>query len=339
MKRRSLIKSAAAGVLALTLAACSAQGVNTDPTTSGVAAIGTPTIGLSYIPNIQFAPMYVAVDSGMFASRGVKATLRHHGANEGLFTALAAGQEDYVIAGGDEMMQARAEGMDLVAIASYYRVYPVEIIVPESSGITSLAGLKGKNIGVPGRYGESWFGLQVALKQGGLTEADVTITEIGYTQQAALTTGKVDAVTGYSNNDAVQFALAGFKARSLPLTGDVPLVSISLVTTQKELDAHPQVAKAVVAGMVQGIEAVSQDPEKAITISTKEIPGLSESAARAAARATLDATIKVMVGSQGMVTGRLDPAQWAAMATFMKDQGLLKAAVDPAKAMSTAYLP
>ena len=37
-------------------------------------------------------------------------------------------------------------------------------------------------IGVPGKYGESWFGLQVALRSAGLTESDVKITEIGYTQ-------------------------------------------------------------------------------------------------------------------------------------------------------------
>jgi hypothetical protein len=147
----------------------------------------------------------------------VTPTLRHHGSNEGLFTALLSGEEDYVLAGGDEVVQARSEGMDLVAIGQYYRSYPVTIIVPENSDIHTAADLAGRSIGVPGRFGESWFGLLAALAQAGLTQDDVSIVEIGYTQQAALTTGRVEAIIGFSNNDQVQFATAGIPTRTVPL--------------------------------------------------------------------------------------------------------------------------
>lgn len=51
---------------------------------------------------------------------------------------------------------------------------------------------------------------------GGLTESDVLITEIGYTQQAALTTGQVEAIIGFANNDQVQFERAGIPTRAIP---------------------------------------------------------------------------------------------------------------------------
>src|SRR5699024_9318520 len=119
------------------------------------------------------------------------ATVRHHGAQEGLFTAIASGQEDFVIAGGDEALQAREQGIDLVAIATLYRENPVQVIVRADGPITSLADLAGRRIGIPGRYGTSWFGLLVALRSAGLSEAEIEVVEIGYTQQAALTTDKV----------------------------------------------------------------------------------------------------------------------------------------------------
>jgi NitT/TauT family transport system substrate-binding protein len=58
---------------------------------------------------------------------------------------------------------------------------------------------------VPGKFGESWFGLLAALAGANLTQSDVDVVEIGYTAQAALTTGKVEAVVGFSNNDQVKF--------------------------------------------------------------------------------------------------------------------------------------
>ncbi|MBK8435334.1 MAG: ABC transporter substrate-binding protein [Austwickia sp.] len=344
------ILTTAAAAAALSLAGCAAGGPanggtgSASPGSSGASGASTPaaqgsaTLGLTYIPNIQFGPFYVGLEKKTFEARGVNLTLRHHGSNEGLFTALAAGQEDFVIAGGDELLQARAEGMDLVAISSYYRTYPVVLIVRDESPIKTTKDLRGHSIGLPGRYGESWFGLQVALKDAGLTEKDVRITEVGYTQQAALTTDKVDAIVGFSNNDAVQFGLAGVKTRTIPLARNVPLVSISLVTTAKLLKDRPNLARSVAEGMLDGIEAVKADPEGAITISTGQVPGLAQEQAAAAARVTLAATLKIMVDAQGKVAGKLDPAQWQDMAEFMTAQGLLTKPVDPAVAMSTEYV-
>ena len=326
--------------LALSLSACASPAASPSAASPTTAAPAKVTMGLTYIPNIQFAPYYVAAGQGLFADAGADVTLRHHGANEGLFTALAAGQEDVVVAGGDELLQARAEGMDLVAIAQYYRTYPVVVIVPQASAITKLSDLKGRTIGVPGRYGETWFGLQVALKSAGLAESDGKINEIGYTQQAALTTGKVDAIVGFSNNDQVQFRQAGFATRTIPLApeGQNPLVSISLITTRSWLDAHPDAARAVARATVAGVQRTVADPDAALTTSRTYIPQLAnDTAAQARAKATLEATLPLWKGTS-TIDGRLDEARWAAMASFMAEQGLTSKPVDAAQAISTQPL-
>ena len=322
----------------LLLAGCSQPAPSAAPS-SGSAALPTPVIGLTYIPNVQFSPFYVAATDGDYAKAGVAPTLRHHGTSEGLFTAIASGKEDFVVAGGDELLQARAEGVDLVAVAAYYRSYPVKVIVPAASAITSLAGLKGHSIGIPGKYGENWFGLQVALRSAGLTEADVQIKEIGFTQQAALSTNKVDAVVGFSNNEVVQFGLAGFATRSLDIaSGQVPQVGICLATTSAYAAAHPEVVKAVVAGTLAGIRTTVADQAHALAVSGSYVPGLSAAAAQQSAKATLAATATLWADASGTVDGRLDVAQWTAMADFMAAQGLTKSRVDPTPAFSNSYL-
>lgn len=300
----------------------------------------TATIGLTYIPDIQFAPFYVAVEEGIFTQNGLTATLRHHGAQEGLFTALVAGQEQYVIASGDELVQARAQGMDLVAIGQYYHRYPVVLIVPETSTAQSVADLAGQRIGVVGRFGASWFGLQAAMVGAGLTEADVEIVEIGYTAQAALTTGKVDAVVGFSNNDQVQFALAGIPTRMLPLAadGEVPLVSVVLATTSEQLKAHPETARKVARSMVAAMDRAVAEPASAVAAGKKHIPTLDEAGAEASALATLEATIPLWTAQDGRTTGTMDEQDWSAMTEFMLAQGLMTAAVDPTEAMTNEYV-
>ncbi len=338
--RKILVAVLAAAVFALV--GCSQPASSTTPsstTSSSSAALPAATIGLTYIPNVQFSPFYVAESQGSFTKAGVNATLRHHGTSEGLFTALVAGQEQFVVAGGDEMLQARSQGMDLVAVSAYYRSYPVVLIVPDSSSITSLADLKGHSIGIPGKYGESWFGLQVALRSAGLSESDVKIKEIGYTQQAALQGGKVDAIIGFSNNDLVQATLANFPARSIPITsGDVPLVGASLITTTAYAKAHPEVVRAVVSGTLAGISAVVADQSQAMTISADYIPGLDVAATEAAAEATITATIPLWKGVDGVINGKLDSSQWAKMAEFMGANGLTAGTQDPTLAMSNDYL-
>ncbi|WP_282006256.1 ABC transporter substrate-binding protein [Propioniciclava sinopodophylli] len=332
MARLTRVALALLAALALVLTGCARTPAPAAPSApSGPAKV---TIGLTYIPDIQFAPFYVAAEDGIFTENGLDATLRHHGAQEGLFTALVAGQEQYVIAGGDELVQARAEGMDLVAIGQYYHAYPVVLIVPDASAVQSAADLAGLRVGIPGRFGESWFGLKAALHEAGLTESDVEVVEIGYTAQAALTTSQVDVVVGFANNDLVQFGLAGIPTRAVPLAaGDVPLVSIVLATTKANLDANPETARKVARSMVAGIEKVVAEPASAIEASRDHIPTLDEAGAAASAKATLEATLPLWRAS-GRPTGEMDAQAWADMVAFMRSAGLITADVAAGDAMT-----
>ena len=231
MKLSTIGRGLALGACAsLALSGCVA-GSNAGQSDS--SATGDVTIGLTYIPNVQFAPVYVADAQGMYNDAGVTATVRHHGSDEGLLTALLAGQEDVVIASGDEAAVAASQGLDIVSIGQYYASYPGTVIVPADSPIVTLSDLKGKTIGIPGEYGSSYYATLAAIKAGGLQTSDVTISSIGYTQQAALAAGQVDAVVGFTNNDAVQMRLSGLDIREIPLDdGSTPLVAASIITTR-----------------------------------------------------------------------------------------------------------
>lgn len=338
MHRRTLLSAA----LALAAAGCAGPAATTSgsPSTSvspSATPVGKATIGLSYIPNVQFAPFYVAEAEGLFDNVGAHIALRHHGATEGLFNAFSSGAEDFLVAAGSEAMQARAEGVDVVAVAAYYKAFPVQVLVLDSSPIRRLADLKGRSLGVPGRYGESWLAVQVALQTAGLTEKDVKIIEVGYTQVAALTTKKVEAVVGFSTNELIQLQAGGAQPRALPVAaGTVPLVSTCLLTSAAYAKANPTVVRGVVDALTQAIEKTAADESRAIDLAAAQIPGWTESS-RPNAQAVLAATVQLMSLTGGVFDPKLDAAQWTAMSKFLETSKLIKAPVPAAEAFSNDF--
>ncbi|MFH5823281.1 ABC transporter substrate-binding protein [Georgenia sp. AZ-5] len=343
---------AAVGVAAaLGLAACTApadrtteeRGGASEPAENGAGGAGRATIGLTYTPDIQFAPFYVAEERGYYEEAGVDVTLRHHGQSEGLFSAIGSGEEDVVVAGGDEMLQARAqaEPVPLKSVATLYQQYPVVLIVPADSGITSAADLEGRSVGIPGPFGETYFGLLALLRSAGLTEDDVDVQHIGYTQQSALQAGHVDAVMGYVNNDAVRFAQAGMDVRTIEIPpaedGNVPLVGVSIGVLDSTAAERPEDVAAVVAASLRGVQDVLDDPEAAVDVATGYIPDLARPEQREAALATLDATAPLYEGAAG--PGRHDGARWEQMVTFLSEHGLLESEVDASEAWTDEFVP
>ncbi len=293
------------------------------------------TLGLTYIPNVQFSPVYVAEDDAIYQAAGINMTVRHHGGEEGLFTALTSGDEDIVLASGDEVFQARDKGINLVSIASYYSSYPVTLIVKEGSPIRSIADLEGKRVGIPGEYGSSWFALLAMLEQAGMKKSDITTVSIGYTQQAALAGGEVDAIVGFTNNELVNFTESGMAVRQVSPKEELPLVSASLITTRSWLDAHPQEAQAVVAATRSGIERVIENPQRAIEATQARDATMTSPEQVASARAVLTATMTLFARDNGRVSLVQDASQWEEMANFQaRIPHLLTDPPDAAEAMT-----
>ena len=89
---------------------------------------------------------------------------------------------------------------------------------------------------------------------------------------------------------------------------------------------------------MSGISSTAADPERALTISADQVPGLGVEPALSAARATLTATLTVMLTPEGKADGSLDLAQWQAMADFMLAKGLLTKTADVTAATAPEVL-
>lgn len=313
-------------LLVLLVSACGSTSTGGNASSTPGASTKSITIGLGYVPDVQFAPFYVAQSKGYYSSAGLNVTF-NHGIVPDLFGSMVSGKNTFVFAGGDELLQARDKGIKAVDVATIFQKYPVSLIVPAASSIKTLADLKGHSIGVPGQYGSTYTGLLALLYKANLKLSDVHVQSINFTQVAALVSHKVDAVMGYSNNEPLQLAQHGFPVRTFNVSDYQPLISNGIITTEDTYHAQPQVVRAFVQATLKGLKDVIADPSGALTICKNYIPTLTDTAQ---ALTVLKATIPIWQGTNQ--PGYNDSAAWQSMGQFLVAQKMIKPVANLAQA-------
>lgn len=327
MKRKALLSLL---ILVGLIAACAPQ-VRTDPLPAELTPVRLP---VGFIPNIQFAPLYVSIEKGYFREEGLDVTIDYSMESDN--TVLVGADElQFAIVSGEQVLLARAQGLPIVYVACWYRDFPVGIASLSSEGIKTPADLRGKKVGTPVLSGASYIGLQALLAAGGLSEQDLTLDVIGFTQAEALAAGREQAAVVYVTNEPIQLRSQGYEVEVLRVADYLQLVSNGLITNEKTLAENPGLVRRMVRGMLRGIEDTVADPGGAYEISKRFVENLDQ-ADQGAQMAVLTTSIELY---QREPWGASDPQAWENMQRVLLDIGLLTAPLDLSQAYSNAYLP
>ncbi len=315
--------------LAVLLTACGSGTTTNTSTTPG--QIQKISIGLGYLPDIQFAPFYVAQSKGYYKAEGLDVTF-NHGIVPDLIGSMVAGQNTFVFAGGDNLLIARGKHIKAIDVGTIFQKYPVCLIVPADSPIKTLADIKGHTVGIPGPYDANYTGLLALLYKENLTIKDIKLQSINFTQVEALLSHKVDAVMGYSNNEPLQLRKRGMDVRTFNVSDYQPVVSNGILTMEEHYRSQPEQVKAFVRATLKGVQDVIADPAGALKISKSFVPNMNE----AQEREVLMATIPIWQSSNK--PGYNDPATWAATEQFLVAQKLMPAGQDVTQAYTNQAL-
>ncbi len=331
-------------LLALAVAACAPSvtpapstaipGGSTPAATTGATALTEVNVVMGYIPNIQFAPWYVAEKKGYFASEGIKVKYSWGFEIDGI-KLLGANQAAFALLGGDQVIQARAQDIPLVYVANFYNGFPITIFSLKEKNIKTPQDLVGKKVGLPAFWGASYTGWRALLYGAKIKESDVQVQDIGFAQVAAVTQGVVDAAAGYANNEPVQMRVAGKEINTIHVYEYSQLVGIGLVTNEKMIAERPDAVKKMVRAILRGVQDTIDDPNEALTISLQSLPEAGGANIKTT-QAVLDASIELWKNPR---LGFVDPADWTASVKFMRDAGFVKTDVDVAKAYTDKFLP
>ncbi len=316
-------------IFLLLLSACAPQAAAT--TQPAPDAVKLP---VGYIPDVQFAPLYVAMDKGYFKAAGIDLSLDYSQEVDGV-SLVGAGKIPFAIASGEQVLLARDKGLPVVYVLDWYQQYPVGVSASPSQNIHTPADLKGKTIGIPVLSGASYIGLRALLQAGGLKESDVNLEVVGYNQIAALTSGRVQAAVIYTPNEPTQLAAQGFPVNTLKVSDYLQLVGNGLITNEETLQKNPDLVRRMVSTMLKGIQDALADPQQAYAICEKYVPNLS--------KADQVVQMKVLTASmdlwQASRLGFSQPQAWQNMKDIMVTMGLVQASLDATKAFANQFIP
>ncbi len=282
----------------------------------------TVTLAMGFIPNVQFAPFYVAVEKGYFAEEGIEIAF-DYGWETDLLKLVGSDELQFAIASGDQVILARSQELPVVYVLNWYRRFPVCVVSLAETGIRNPADLVGRRVGTPALYGASYIGWRALLDAAGLNETDAELISIGYTQVAALTERQVEATICYAMNEPVQMEVAGEALDIIYVADYANLVSAGLVTNEKSIQDRPDLVQGMVRAALRGLAYTIEHPDEAFDMVLKYVPEAGSSdEAKVVNQAILAESIQFWKADPGQL-GRSDEANWQASVRIMEQMELV----------------
>jgi NitT/TauT family transport system substrate-binding protein len=297
------------------LLGCAPPGENPSPE--------TVTLAMGFVPNVQFAPFYVAVEKGYFADEGIQIEF-DYGWETDLLKLVGSDELQFGVASGDQVILARSQDLPVVYVMNWYRRFPVCVVSLQAVGVKEPADLVGKRVGTPATYGASYIGWRALLDAAGLDQSEVELISIGYTQVAALTEGQVDAAICYAMNEPVQMRAGGQAIDAIYVADFANLVSNGLFTNEKTIRENPALVQGMVRAALRGLADTIERPDEAFEISLKYVPELAgDPQTETVNRAILTESIEFWRADPGEL-GQSSEADWQAALRVMQQMGLVE---------------
>lgn len=313
--------------LAILLTACGSPNVQNE-------ALTHIRLPMGYIPNIQYAPFYVAVEKGYFKEAGIEIEFDYAFETDGV-ALVGAGELPFAVVSGEQVLLARAQGLPVTYVAAWYQQYPVSVVAKSELGVLVPQDLKGRKIGLPGLFGASYIGLRALLAAGKLTEADVTLDAIGFNQVELMAAGQQDIVVGYAANEPIQLRAQGIAVTELRVADYAQLAANGILASEKVIAENPELVRAFVGAFLKGLKDTIANPDEAFELSKSYIPNFSE-LDEGVQREVLAVSIEQW---QAERLGYSDPAAWENMQNVLLDMGLLSEKMDLSKAYTNEFVP
>jgi NitT/TauT family transport system substrate-binding protein len=271
------------GVLAVSVAL--AAGTATASPRS--AQLTKVTLQLKWVPQAQFAGYYAASLKGFYKAQGLDVTLKNGGPNIIPETVVASGQAQFGVDWLPSLLAARDSNTPLVNIAQVFDRSGMTQLTWKSSGINSIAKMKGKK--VANWLGGNQYELFAALTKAGMDPAKnqgVTIVQQPFDMNLFLKS-QVDSASAMTYNELAQvLESTNPKTGKLYTLKDLNVIKMQdagtgmledgLFSTESYLKspANQAIAVKVIAATLQGWIYCRDHQAECVQMTLKEGPTL-----------------------------------------------------------------
>lgn len=260
-------------------------------------------VQLNWVPEPEFGGLYAARDGGAYAKQGLEVEIASGAAGTPVIQIVASGQADFGVAGADDVLIARARGVDVVAVFATFQHSPLGVMVHEARGLQKLEDLKSGTLAIePGLPFGAWIkkkygfeGVTIVPYDGGVAKF---LADAQYAQQCYVTS---EPIAAKRKGKAPKV----FAAKD---TGFDPYTNV-LITRGSNVKQKLPLVRAFLAATRDGWRAYLADPKPANATMAKQNPAMDGE--------TFDEAAKTQVP---LVEGELPKGELGTMTAARWDQ-------------------
>lgn len=226
---------------------CSSSWLADDVSAETDERLDKVVLQLKWKHQFQFAGYYAALEKGFYREAGLDVTILEAVDGQESASQVIDGEADYGIAMSD-LVQLRAKGAPVVALACIFQHSPLVILAPKNNGIENIHDLKGKNISLEAHSEQ----LLSYLDSEGISINQLKIRPHDY-DTSKLISGEVDAMSAYSTdepflllNNGVEYSIFTPRAGGIDFYGD------TLFTTEMKIEENPEQVAAFLEASLKG---------------------------------------------------------------------------------------
>lgn len=230
------------------------------------------TLQLDWKPNAQFAGVLLAHYLGRYQRAGINLVIVPGPLPTAPLNALETDENVIICADDNLIIQARAAGQPVKAVAAMLQYSALGWMALKESGIKNMTDFKGKRLGV---HKDGEMALDIALAHFGLKRADVEVVEFGLDYADVLRSGRCDAIQGFVITEPFELTEMGLELQVMPAyEWSYEAYAQVLVTTERLLANEPGTLTRFLEVTFDGWRRALHNPyEAGRIVATHYLPG------------------------------------------------------------------
>jgi len=297
---------------------------------------------LNWLPNVEFAGLWVAQQKGWFQKAGIKMNFTPWSNGKAPETDVPAHQgATFGFQSGAALAIAKSRGVPDVAVYTDTQKSVFGLTVMAKSHITSLKQLRGKKIGY---QSHEFYVPATMMSCVGIPETGWKPVIVSF-DTSQLTSGNVDAYLTFVTNEPIALRLAGVKTRTFPAANYCfHFYDDVMFTTSGLIKSNPALVKKVVGIVARGFNWAHTHPIPAAKLTVSHYFGPSGSSAKARANLKqqeleLETFHNFSRDSSGRFSGLMKQSYWQDSINTLYKYGEIKTKPSAASMFTNQFNP
>jgi putative hydroxymethylpyrimidine transport system substrate-binding protein len=305
-------------------------------TPAPLAHMTKATLILDFTPNAVHAGIYRALAAGYYRRENIDLRVIEPTSTQETLKLIDAGRAQFGLADGSDVAGLIAGGGDAEAVMALVQRPLGGLIALASEHLRSPADLAGKTVGITGVPSDLAV-LDTELRHAGTSPSRVHIVTVGFNGSQALLAGRIAAFTGFIPDEGVTLQASGHPITAFGLNsyGGPAYPGLVAFTTRKLIASDSPLVRDFVAATVHGYEDTLKDPARSL----EELLAANPTLPPKLTAASLHVYLPLFAGNGRQAFGTLQPANTAAMSSWMLANGLIHAPLAPSGYGTNQFLP